>query len=63
MVIQNIITNFVSMIPISPTPIKFDEDLKKAIKEYADKNYLGNLSMVVKVATIKLIKYTPKKSA
>lgn len=48
---------------VSPTPIKFDEDLKKAIKDYADKNYLGNISMVVKIATIKLIDYKPQQSA
>ena len=61
--IRRIITNFVSMIPVSPTPIKFDKELKKAIKEYADKNYMGNFSMVVKVAMIKFIKYDPGKSA
>lgn len=42
---------------IKPTPIKFDRDLKKAIKDYANKKELGNFSAVVKKAVIKHIKY------
>jgi len=42
---------------VKPTPIKFDPDLKKAIKNYANKKELGNVSTVVKKAVIKYIKY------
>ena len=45
---------------VKPTPIKFNPDLKKAIQEFADKHEFGNLSAVVKKATIKHIKYQPK---
>lgn len=50
------------MKPVAPTPIKFDEALKKAIKEFADKKELGNVSVVVKKAVMKYIKYNPKKN-
>lgn len=42
---------------VKPTPIKFEPELKKAIKDYADKKELGNFSAVVKKAVIKYIKY------
>jgi hypothetical protein len=47
---------------VTPTYVKFDEDLKKAIQDFADKKELGNLSVVVKKATIKYIKYVPPKT-
>lgn len=46
---------------VVPTPIKFDPDLKKALKEFADKKEFGNLSLVVKKAVVKYIRYEPKK--
>ena len=49
------------MVIIKPTPIKFDADFKKAIQSFADKKEFGNLSIVVKKATAKYIKYQPKK--
>lgn len=45
---------------VSPTPIKFDDDLKKAIQKYADKKYMGNFSMAVKTGMMKIIKYNPQ---
>lgn len=50
------------MQPVVPTPIKFDADLKKALKEFADKKELGNLSVVVKKAVMRYIRYEPKKA-
>ncbi len=44
---------------VKPTPIKFDDDFKKAIQTYANKKELGNFSAVVKKGTAKLIKYSP----
>lgn len=45
---------------IKPTPIKFNPELKKAIQDYANKKEFGNLSAVVKKATIKYIHHVPK---
>lgn len=46
---------------VVPTPIKFDPELKKALKDFAEKKEFGNLSLVVKKAVVKYIRYNPKK--
>lgn len=46
---------------ISPTYIKFDDNLKAAIQYHAKVYYLGNLSMAVKVGMSKIIEYDHKK--
>lgn len=46
---------------VKPTPIKFDENFKEALQEFADKKEFGNISAVVKKATAKYIGYKEPK--